>query len=139
MKKLLTLALALVVLNVLTGLSSGQQVATQGRTSGMTFSGTLVCKRPAAPAHNVGVDRCHGNWLPTDNTGKFDYQAAPGPDHFNKTSWPKADRRCEKCPNGGTIQQDFNGTEDWCVNYVAATSAATAQGICPSAFTLGPP
>ena len=138
MKKLLTLTLALLVLAVFTGLSARQEAQTLGRGTGMTLSLALTCKRPAIAAHNEGVDRCHGNWLAIDNTNKFDYQAAPGPDHFNKTSWPKADRRCEKCPNGGSIQQDFKGQEDWCVNYVAAQSAATASGICPSGFTLVP-
>lgn len=105
---------------------------------------TLVCSRPgsaAVPAHNVDVDRCHGNWMATDNTGNWHYQASPGPDHMVRNNGKPGDRSCMKCPNGGHLVQDAHGMEDWCVNTVAAVAAvpaSTATPSCPSGFTLGP-
>jgi len=112
--------------------------ATPSCPFGYTWNGT-VCNRPASPAHNVGIDRCHGNWTPIDNTNNWTYQASPGPDHFIRNNGSAGDRSCMKCPNGGTLQQDFQGMQDWCVNYVPAVTAATTAGACPAGFTLGPP
>jgi hypothetical protein len=104
----------------------------------------LICTRPGSagvPAHNVDVDRCHGNWMPTDNTGNWHYQASPGPDHMVRNNGKPGDRSCMKCPNGGSLLIDAHGMEDWCVKTVAAVAAvpaSTATPSCPSGFTLGP-
>ena len=140
MKKLLTPVLALVALAVFTGPSVGQEAPQRLRetvppTPGepAQSSAGLVCRRAAAPAHDVAVDRCHGNWLPTDNTNNWKYQVAQGPDSFVRNSG-SGNRSCAKCPNGGQIRHDFKGFEDWCVTSVPAVAAATAAPSCPSGF-----
>ncbi|MDQ3058278.1 MAG: hypothetical protein M3R45_01965 [Pseudomonadota bacterium] len=123
------------------GRKLGEPVSQIGGPAHLRASG-LVCSRPASagvPAHNVDVDRCHGNWLPTDNTGKWHYQASPGPDHMVRNNGNPGDRSCMKCPNGGHLVQDAHGSEDWCVNTVAAVPgwpAASVTPSCPSGFSL---
>ena len=133
MKNSLTLAVALAALVVLSG--SGVAPGFPERaTLGQYNSMCRICKRPASPPSPV--DRCHGDWQPLDNTNNWVYQAGPGPDHFSRKNGKPGARSCTKCPNGGSIQQDYNGQQDWCVK--AGQAAATTPGICPAGFTLGP-
>jgi hypothetical protein len=106
--------------------------------SGYSWNGN-ICTRPATPAHFVGVDRCHGNWTPVDNTNNWTYQASQGRDHFIRKNGNPGDRSCMNCPIGAALHVDFKGLEDWCVNSVAAVTAATTAGMCPAGYTLGPP
>jgi hypothetical protein len=139
MKKLLTPALALVALAVLTGLSVVQgaphKALQKGRFASLEIgepATVLVCKRPAIP--DQGLERCHGNWLLGDNTDNWKYQASQGPDHFIRKNGNPGDRSCMKCPNSSTsLRVDFNGLEDWCVK--PGQTAATATPSCPSGFT----
>lgn len=103
---------------------------------GFTWNGE-ICTRAGAPAHSEGIERCRGNWLPIDNTDNWTYHAEQGPDLFKKNNGA-AERPCTKCPNGGSIHQDFQGQQDWCVKPVPAVPPATAPGSCPSGFTLQP-
>jgi hypothetical protein len=109
--------------------------ATPSCPPGFTWNGS-ICSRPGIPAHNEGVDRCHGNWSPTDNTNNWTYQTAQGPDHFIRKNGTPGSRSCIKCPNGGNIKQDFQGLQDWCVKLVPAVTPATAPASCPPGFTL---
>jgi hypothetical protein len=133
MKKLLTLALGLVALAVFTDPSLGKEEQPFARPPSIvpTFSETLVCKRPAKPEQ--AKERCHGNWAPFDNTNNWKHQPSQGPDHMVRKNGRPGDRSCMKCPNGGTLRQDFLGLEDWCV--IAAEDAATATPSCPSGFS----
>jgi hypothetical protein len=132
MKKFLTPAFALVALGVFTGLSvvqGAQQKSTQKQSATV-----LICRRHATPAHTDPVDRCHGDWHFGDNTNNWTYQAAQGPDHFTRSNGKPGGRSCTRCPNGGHIQQDFQGLQDWCVISVAAVPEATTEPSCPSLF-----
>jgi hypothetical protein len=113
--------------------------ATPSCPAGYSWTGN-ICTRPGTPEQVLHVyDRCHGDWHPTDNTNNWTYRAVQGPDHFTRSNGTKGDRSCTKCPNGGRIRQNFQGQEDWCLDYVPAVTAATTGGICPSTYTLGPP
>lgn len=62
--------------------AQGQQSPKQEVRNDRVAVNPLICKRPATPAHQIDIDRCHGNWSPLDNTNNWKYQAITGKDHF---------------------------------------------------------
>lgn len=136
MKKSLILASALVALASLVALSASDVAPGFAREALGPTANPLICKRPATPADQIDIDRCHGNWSPIDNTNNWKYEARTGNDRFVRKSGNSGDRACSKCPNGGNISQDFQGLQDWCVNFVPAVTPATATPSCPPGFTL---
>ena len=97
-----------------------------------------TCTKAAVSAYWKKNRQPKGNWSPIHDTRKWSYDAVPGGDIFRHRKGKRTvGTRCQGSGyNYGTLKIDFDGYQDWCVNYINGTPASTMRASCPSGHQL---